>query len=416
MLTLPARTTTALWSAAVLIGALAWHDLAPARAAGSGLAPKKAKPGATAAAEGNRGRIGRVTDLHGLVSIRPAGAERWSPVADCLSLRAGDWLRTDASGAHAVSLGMDNQARLILGPGTLVELIGPGRIRVSTGELQATAAANAPVAITGPDGKETVVAGVGLLYRVENKRLTPLGRKPAWLRGYESVVANKAFGSLVAKIDGRDVPLPVGCHKVAVEIRDQIARTTVEESFVNAGGRALDGVFRFPLPQDASIAGFGVWNGDRNGDKNGGELVEADVVERPRPREGVETGVHPRRDPALLEWTGGSVFKARVSSIPGRSEKRITLTYTQVLPLRGGSYRYRYALQNDMLQGHPLRQLEIDVRVRSSIPLRRVASPTHVTRNSLTDHSARVEFSARDCAPPKISRWWSTWPIGGRTW
>ncbi len=123
------------------------------------------------------------------------------------------------------------------------------------------------------------------------------------------------------------------------------------------------------------------------------------MVEKPRPRESVETGVHPRRDPALLEWTGGSVFKTRVFPIPGRSEKRITLAYTQVLPLRGGSYRYRCALQNDMLKGHPLRQLEIDVRVSSTLPLRRVASPTHVTRNSLTDHSARVEFNARDYVP-----------------
>ena len=37
-----------------------------------------------------------------------------------------------------------------------------------------------------------------------------------------------------------------------------------------------------------------------------------------------------KRDPGLLEWTGGNIFKARVYPIGG--EKRIRITYTQVLP------------------------------------------------------------------------------------
>ena len=44
----------------------------------------------------------------------------------------------------------------------------------------------------------------------------------------------------------------------------------------------LEGVFYFPLPQDASISGFGMWIGD--------QLVEADVVEKQRAREIYETG------------------------------------------------------------------------------------------------------------------------------
>ncbi len=160
----------------------------------------------------------------------------------------------------------------------------------------------------------------------------------------------------MATIDGRDVPLTIGYHKVSVEIRDQIARTTIEESFVNHLAAALEGEFYFPLPQDASIAGFGMWIGDR--------LVEADVVEKQRARAIFETFLSRRLDPGLLEWTGGNLFKARVFPIPGKSEKRITITYTQFLPLRDGVYRYQYGLQSEMLKQNPLRQLEIDVKVR----------------------------------------------------
>ena len=82
--------------------------------------------------------------------------------------------------------------------------------------------------------------------------------------------------------DGRNEPLTVGYHKVSVDIRDQIARTVVEESFVNHTGGRLEGVFYFPLPADASISGFGMWIN--------GELVEADVVEKERAREEKRTG------------------------------------------------------------------------------------------------------------------------------
>ena len=147
-------------------------------------------------------------------------------------------------------------------------------------------------------------------------------------------------------------------------------------------GRA-EGEFYFPLPQDASIAGFGMWIGDR--------LVEANVVEKQRARAIFETFLSRRLDPGLLEWTGGNLFKARVFPIPGKSEKRITITYTQFLPLRDGVYRYQYGLQSEMLKQNPLRQLEINVKVSSTVPLRNAASPSHATRNS-----------RRPCGPRRV--------------
>ncbi len=112
-----------------------------------------------------------------------------------------------------------------------------------------------------------------------------------------------------------------------------------------------------------------------------------------------ETILRERRDPGLLEWSGGNLFKARVYPIGPRSEKRIKITYTQVLPMRAGTYRYQYALQSDMVQQHPLRQLEIEVRVASTLPLSAVDSPTHLTRNTFAEHSARISFSAQNYVP-----------------
>ena len=50
------------------------------------------------------GRIGKVTDVQGIVTIKPVLHDRWTPVREGLVLRPGDWVRTDARGANAAAL------------------------------------------------------------------------------------------------------------------------------------------------------------------------------------------------------------------------------------------------------------------------------------------------------------------------
>ncbi|MBN2291417.1 MAG: hypothetical protein JXM70_03270, partial [Pirellulales bacterium] len=336
------------------------------------------------------GRIGKVTDRQGIVSVRPLNTDRWSPVVDRLVLQPGDWLRTDARGANAVKIHLLPQIAITLGPGSMVELMAPGKVRLISGEMKVVAEQKSPLELLGPDDQKHSIDDTRL-FRVDGKKIVPIKKSPRWLDGFEGTTNNESIGSLIAKVDGRNVPLTVGYHKVTVDIRDQIARTTIEESFVNHTNRQLEGVFHFPLPQDASISGFAMWIGD--------ELVEADVVEKQRAREIYETILRERRDPGLLEWTGGNIFKARVFPIFAHSEKRIKITYTQVLPRRGNRYRYSYALQSELLKQNPLRELAIDVKINSAVSLSKVTSPTHPARINRTDHSARVEFSAQEYTP-----------------
>jgi Flp pilus assembly protein TadD len=338
------------------------------------------------------GRIGAMTDVQGIVTVKPVMHQRWTPARSHLILKPGDWVRTDARGANATALRLIKQTGVILGPKSLVELIGPKQIRIVEGEIEITAPAKSPVELLGPGQQKVVVRGKKL-FRIDKERLVRLPRDPPWLLGFKGVTADESLGSLVANVDGRNVPLTVGYHKVSVDIRDQIARTVVEESFVNHTKTQLEGVFYFPLPQDASISGFGMWIGDN--------LIEADVVEKQRAREIYETILRERRDPGLLEWSGGNIFKARVFPIPANAEKRIKITYTQVLPLQGSRYRYSYALQSEMLRQHPLRELSLDVKVNSVIPLKSVTSPTHPARTDHTAHSGHVEFTAQEYTPTR---------------
>ncbi|MEE9601774.1 MAG: VIT domain-containing protein, partial [Thermoguttaceae bacterium] len=338
------------------------------------------------------GRIGKITDSQGIVTLKPVMHNRWTPVTVEMLVKPGDWLRTDVRGANAAKVRLAGGTEVTLGPGSLAELVMPGEIRLIHGELKIAAEKKHPLQLLAPNDQKLTVKG-SKLFRLDNEKLVPVKKNPLWLKGFEGTTTNQSIGSLVAKIDGRNVPLTVGYHKVTVDIRDQIARTVIEESFVNHTDGRLEGVFYFPLPQDASISGFGMWIGN--------ELVEADVVEKQRAREIYETILREKRDPGLLEWAGGNLFKARVFPIFAHSEKRIKITYTQVLPLRGDRYRYSYGLQSEMLKQHPLRELSLDVKINSAVPLAKVTSPTHTARIDSTSNSAHVEFTAQEYTPKR---------------
>lgn len=346
------------------------------------------------------GRIGTVSDVQGITVVRPMLGKRWSPVGVGLLLKPGDWLRTELRGANALKATLSSDAELTLGPGTLVECISARQVRLHSGELQVNypqpkiVEENVPFTLLAPRaGQRVFQYGEKRLVRVDrDEQLKDVPQTPVWLAGFEGTSNHESLGSLIVKLpDGRNEPLTVGYHKVSVEIRDQIARTTIEESFVNHTPSRLEGTFHFPLPQDASISGFGMWIGN--------ELVEADIVEKQRAREIYETILRERRDPGLLEWTAGNLFKARVFPIEAFSEKRVKIVYTQVLPLRANRYRYSYGLRSDLLRSKPLRELSLTVTVNSALPLKAVTCPTHTVRSQHTSHSAQVEFAAQEYSP-----------------
>jgi tetratricopeptide (TPR) repeat protein len=355
------------------------------------------------------GRIGKVSESQGLVLLRPMLAKRWTPVCRELLLKPGDWLRTELRGANAVKVTLSSEVELTLGPGSLIECMSPTKARLHTGQVKVGHVSNVPVkakdghfenvphgefTLLAPrDGQRTFKPGDKQLVRVDrDEKLVDVEKTPLWLAGFEGTTNNKSLGSLIVQLpDGRNEPLTVGYHKVNVEIRDQIARTTIEESFVNHTPSRLEGVFHFPLPQDASISGFGMWIGN--------DLIEADVVEKQRAREIYETILREKRDPGLLEWTGGNIFKARVFPIEAHSEKRVKIVYTQVLPLRANRYRYSYGLRSELLRTKPLRELSLSVTVNSALPLRDVKCTTHPARIATSAVATAEPISRRALAP-----------------
>ena len=160
-----------------------------------------------------------------------------------------------------------------------------------------------------------------------------------------------AYGIIVPQpprdrpISWREIPLAVKYHRVDVTIKDQVATTRVDQVFVNDATFPVEGTYIFPLPEDAAISSFDMWVD--------GQKLEGKLLGREEARTIYENIVRKQRDPALLEYVGRGAFQAHIFPIPPRGERRIELTYRQVLPQTGGLVHYRYPLNTEKFSARP---------------------------------------------------------------
>ena len=130
--------------------------------------------------------------------------------------------------------------------------------------------------------------------------------------------------------------LPVKSIQLDTKINGQVATTHVEQVFRNDTPYTLEGTYFFPIPETASIVEFAIW-------ENGKKLV-GEVRSREEARRIYDEIVRRQKDPGLLEYAGKDLFQASIFPIPPNSDKKLELTYTEVLKAESGTVAYRYPL------------------------------------------------------------------------
>jgi Ca-activated chloride channel family protein len=164
-------------------------------------------------------------------------------------------------------------------------------------------------------------------------------------------------------------PLEITYHHVNVKIDGQIATTSVDQDFYNPNPQRLEGTYLFPIPKGAQIDKFTM--------EIGGQQVEAELLAADKARGIYEDIVRKLKDPALLEYAGRDVFKVRVFPIEPNGHKRITLSYTQVLPSDAGLVSYVYPLNTEKFSAKPIQNVSVKVELDSKRSLKTIYSPSH---------------------------------------
>lgn len=164
-------------------------------------------------------------------------------------------------------------------------------------------------------------------------------------------------------------PLEVVYHKVDVKIDGQSAITKIDQSFYNPSQYQLEGYYIFPIPKGAVINNFTMVI---NGKETKAEVLDADKV-----RKIYEDIVRQMRDPALLEYSEQNIFKLRIFPIEPRSEKKISISYSQVLESDNNLFEYVYPLNTEKFSAKPLKNVSVKIDLKSIEKIKNIYCPTH---------------------------------------
>ncbi len=196
-----------------------------------------------------------------------------------------------------------------------------------------------------------------------------------------------ATGILMPK-DKTLPPLAVKDHSIKVELKNNVARTTVEQIFINHTNRALEAIFIFPLPAGANIDEFAMMMNGRR--------VKGEVLEKHKARQIYTDIVRRMKDPGLIEHMGKNLFKASIFPVPARGEQKIEIAYSQVLRPDAGIAEYLYPLKTGNRASRILGNFTIYIHLESKVAVKSIYSPTHridVVRKS--DREAKISFEER---------------------
>src|SRR4051812_46795403 len=121
---------------------------------------------------------------------------------------------------------------------------------------------------------------------------------------------------------------------VRVDLVDRVLRYEVTETFVNRGGRIGEADFMFPLPKGAAFQDLKL--------SINGEMVAGETMSAERARQIYEEIVRRQRDPALLEWMGYGLLRARIFPIAPGEAKKVVVRFQTVAPREGDALRVDY--------------------------------------------------------------------------
>ncbi|MGE5671193.1 MAG: VIT domain-containing protein [Fibrobacterota bacterium] len=164
-------------------------------------------------------------------------------------------------------------------------------------------------------------------------------------------------------------PLQVKFHHVSTSIVNMIATTNVDQEFYNPTGRRLEGYYIFPIPENAIIDKFSMFID--------GKETEAELLDATKARKVYEDIVRKLIDPALLEYYGKGMFKARIFPIEPNSTKRVKISYKETLEKNNGTVGYTYPLNTEKFSSSLLDEASVEVAITTTTPLKNVYCPSH---------------------------------------
>ncbi len=191
---------------------------------------------------------------------------------------------------------------------------------------------------------------------------------------------------------GRAIPLKIDRHLIKIGIKNQLTTTKIDQVFVNPNSCEVNGMYIFPVPDDAVISKLAL--------SIDGELVSGKLLSQEESHRIYWDSARYGDNKAILEHIGMQAFVAKVPGIPAYGERRVQFEYSQIISMDSDHAKYTYPLSLAKSASAPIGNLHIEMEIKSDDALRMMHSPSHeVTIDRKDDHHVRVSYEATDVDP-----------------
>ncbi|MEM8839409.1 MAG: VIT and VWA domain-containing protein, partial [Pseudomonadota bacterium] len=133
-----------------------------------------------------------------------------------------------------------------------------------------------------------------------------------------------------AEIDGRPVSLPLLKSNYSVTVEDSLATVTLQQTFFNPTGEAINATYLFPLNQKAAVFAMEMEVGD--------ELIKAVIKRKEDARKTFEAAKREGKAASLLVQHRSNMFTQEVANLMPDQPIRVTLKYVQIVPKVDDAY------------------------------------------------------------------------------
>jgi Ca-activated chloride channel family protein len=119
--------------------------------------------------------------------------------------------------------------------------------------------------------------------------------------------------------------------RVRADLDGRVVRYEVSETYTNRGGMVGEAEYLLPLPKNAAFEQLAL--------SINGEMVTGETMDAGHARGVYEEIVRKLRDPALVEWMGHGLLRARIFPIQPGEEKRVVVRFSAIAEREGDALR-----------------------------------------------------------------------------
>ena len=190
--------------------------------------------------------------------------------------------------------------------------------------------------------------------------------------------------------------LTVDSVNVKATITGGIAQTEVTQTWRNDTDRPQEGSYLFPLPEDAALSDFALYDGDKK--------MPARLLDKDEAADTYEGIVRRQRDPALLRYVGRGAYEVQLYPVPAHATRKITLRYAEALKADGGGDARKYVysflggtLESSAREAQAPRETTVQITLQDDAPLANIYSPSQeVSIRHTGDKTATVTWEAKN--------------------